>query len=297
MKRFEVSALDGAKLVDGPLRSPRPAAGEQLVKDHPDGEQIGPCVQRQAARLLGGHVPQLALHEAGARPSTAVAGEGDPEIRELHLTFVRKEDVRRGDVPMDEAGQDPLRRRQSAEDGARDVGRHPLRQIRARGRQSGRGHRPAERPEVVPADELEDEERSSVALLPDREQGHDVGVAHAGEQARLLPEVADADLARAREPFHANFLGEGGAYLSRAIDRAAASGADPFQELVPNGRAVSEHARDLVVGIGSHPLPSTVTGTKLRAPCTRLTWPGPACARIVMILRTDFGRRFRPALL
>jgi len=97
--------LDVADLLEGrevALADEEALAGQQLVQDDAAGEDVGAPIDRQAAHLLGRHVPELALEDAGLGLGALAGRLGDAEVDQLHLALERDEDVLRADVAVDE---------------------------------------------------------------------------------------------------------------------------------------------------------------------------------------------------
>ena len=77
-------------------------AGEQLVEQQPQQEEIRALIHRRAAHLLGGEVAHLALHHAHLGAALDVGGLGDAEVGELHLAGGGDHHVGRVDVAVDD---------------------------------------------------------------------------------------------------------------------------------------------------------------------------------------------------
>ncbi len=75
-------------------------AGEQLVEDDAQREQIADRGGGRAGDDLGRGVGRLALEDAGLGAVRDALQLGDAEVRHLHLTLARHEDVGRRDVPV-----------------------------------------------------------------------------------------------------------------------------------------------------------------------------------------------------
>ena len=75
-------------------------AGQALVKHRADREDVAAAIERQAADLLGRHVPELALEHAGHRARVAGRGLRDAEVDDLDLALVRDEHVLRRAVTV-----------------------------------------------------------------------------------------------------------------------------------------------------------------------------------------------------
>ena len=78
----------------------QPVAGQQLVRDHADREQVGAAIER-AGEVLGGDVGELALDQAGLRAGLAVTLD-DAEIDQLHHAVCVDHDVGQRHVAVDQ---------------------------------------------------------------------------------------------------------------------------------------------------------------------------------------------------
>ena len=76
---------------------------EQLPQADAEREDVGALVDRQAAHLLGRHVPELALDGPHLRARQLARCLGDAEVDDLHVAVERHEDVLRRYVAVDEA--------------------------------------------------------------------------------------------------------------------------------------------------------------------------------------------------
>lgn len=137
-------------------------------------------------------------------------------------------------VAMDEAGERALNGGEATKHGAGDVDGHQIRE-EAESAPTGRSRRtepPAERAEIHPTDQLEDEEWGPIGFLPGAEEGDDVGVPDSGEDARLLAETHRLLFGdRGNEAFHADLAHERAAALTRAVDVCDAAAADEIEQL------------------------------------------------------------------
>ena len=78
--------------------------GAHRIQHAAQAEEVGPVVDRLAARLLGRHVLRRPGHHAALRLAGVVDGAGQPEVGDLDpLDAVLQQDVRRLDVAMDQA--------------------------------------------------------------------------------------------------------------------------------------------------------------------------------------------------
>ena len=84
------------------LADEQPLAGEQLVEHDAAREHVAAPIDRNAADLLGRHVAELALEDAGLRLVALVRGLRDAEVDDLDLALERHEDVLRRHVAVDE---------------------------------------------------------------------------------------------------------------------------------------------------------------------------------------------------
>src|ERR1019366_9323334 len=86
-------------------------AGQHLVEDDAEREEVRPLVQGAAERLLGGEIVEGADDHAFARvppgPGRVARALGqelaEPEIEHLHATVRREHEVRGRDVPVQDA--------------------------------------------------------------------------------------------------------------------------------------------------------------------------------------------------
>ena len=104
--------LDVADLLQGrevALADEEALAGEHLVEHDAEREDVAAAVDGQPAHLLGRHVAELALEDAGLGLRRLAGGLGDAEVDELDLALVADEHVLRRDVAVDEVQVAPLR--------------------------------------------------------------------------------------------------------------------------------------------------------------------------------------------
>ena len=76
--------------------------GEQLPQDDPRRVEVGAAVELLAARLLGRHVADLAVDDAGRGLLQLQRRRRQPEVGQPHLAAVRQQHVGRRDVAVDE---------------------------------------------------------------------------------------------------------------------------------------------------------------------------------------------------
>ena len=162
----------------------RVGAGEQLVEHEAEGVDIGPAVHRLALQLLGRHVGR----RAGAGPLRFMLSAVDArqaEVGDLQPVVRRDEQVAGLDVPVHDADALAHRLSVSVDEPRRALHREVERaqQVHgALGDQMG---------EVVPVDELEDEERAG-RLVDEPERLDDVLVtAERDPGLRLAPKRLD----------------------------------------------------------------------------------------------------------
>jgi hypothetical protein len=163
------------------------APAQDLPQDHAERVEVAPPVDALAARLLRGHVAELALEDALLLGEEARAR--DPEIGDLHGALEREQDVLRAHVAVHDLERLPrlvllLVRVVQALRGLRDDPRaDPRRDLRAVG---ARGRHQA--PEVASLDVLHREEEPLVAEVLEFVDLDDVGVVEARREVRLLDE-------------------------------------------------------------------------------------------------------------
>ena len=85
-----ISCISACSNVRGGLE--QPVTGEQFVQHDTDGEDVGAVVDGLEARLLRGHVRDLALHRAdlGVRLAQFLGDARDPEVEDLHPAVVSR---------------------------------------------------------------------------------------------------------------------------------------------------------------------------------------------------------------
>ena len=243
-------------------------AGETLVEDEREREQIGGDARGQPLGLFGCHVRGGADHVPGHRQRVAAEHTGDAEVGQPgHAGLARgpvgNEHVRRLDVAMDHAVGVGMRQRVAQRDPDLDhvaVGQAPL------------GEEPVER---RPLDELGDEIRT---LVIDRGlvQRDDPGVREPGRGASLALEppaydaLAGEDLDRdvAVEPF-----------VAREPHGGEAASPEPAAEAVAleDDRAVRSHPRG-PRGVAAHraggsPAPRSRSAPAIPSPLPRTALP------------------------
>ena len=85
------------------VRVVRGLAREEVVEGRAERPEVRAPIDLAAERLLGGHVLDLALEDAGVRlPGQPVARLGDPEVDDLGHALHADEDVVRADVAVDD---------------------------------------------------------------------------------------------------------------------------------------------------------------------------------------------------
>ena len=162
--------------------------GHELVKEHPEREEIAAPVERAARELLGRHVRQLALHRAGARAGEPALGLRDAEVQDLHRALVGHEEVRGGDIPVDDLERSTLPVRKPV-----DV-LEPVADLRdERGRDAGRDRAPKrlhtekKLREVLPREPLEREVEDALHLAEVQDL-HDVRMREPRAEPGLVEE-------------------------------------------------------------------------------------------------------------
>ena len=109
LDRGVFARLDAPERLERGRRAEGVDPRDTLVEKRAEREEVAPRVDALAARLLGAHVPELALERAlGARLVDGATRLGDAEVGDLHLAFERQKDVLRRDVPMDDAERSHL---------------------------------------------------------------------------------------------------------------------------------------------------------------------------------------------
>ncbi len=85
----------------------RRQAGQHLVQARAEREDVRAVVELAAQGLLGAHVLDLALDDAGLGVDLGQRRLGDAEVAQLDLAGVRADDVGRRDVAVDDAQRPP----------------------------------------------------------------------------------------------------------------------------------------------------------------------------------------------
>jgi hypothetical protein len=265
-------AQDGGAHVRRPGEGPAPAG--QLVEHDPQREQVGPCVDRVATDLLGGHVGHRP-HDLpgrrercghgrrlrGAQPGLGPLELREAEIQHLHPALSRHHHVRRLQVTVHHAAL--VCRRQRLRE------RDPQVQ-HARDRQPAGAHQLGE---ALALDQLHRQEANAVVLLH-RVEHHDARMIEARDRPRLALEAGEAiGIARERlgQQLERNLTPE--PRVLRPIQLAHAARAERRDDLVgSNAGAARHHHR------GN--LPQAATRATCAATPTGASAPGPtACGR------------------
>ncbi len=178
-RRIAPDALRGGALVFLVAPLERASAGDELIEDDAEREDVAPCVDDLAEDLLrrhvrggseGGRFVDARQRLVGARQALALR---DPKVGDLHVAPLRDHDVRGLDVAMNDAARVGVR------EAGRDVGaegRDDLRRetVRLRG----------DRREAPPVDVLEHEVHR-IVRLDEVEQHGDVRVAQRRQDVRF----------------------------------------------------------------------------------------------------------------
>ncbi len=75
---------------------------EDLPEHHPEGKHVTATIDGRTPDLLGRHVPELALENAGLGLGGPARSLGDTEVDQLHLPLVGDEDIRWTDIAVDQ---------------------------------------------------------------------------------------------------------------------------------------------------------------------------------------------------
>ncbi len=222
------------------LADEQPLAREQLVEHDADREDVAAPIDRQAAHLLGRHVAELPLEDAGLRLRRLARRLGDAEVDQLALALVPDQHVLGRDVAVDEVQLAPLgvalvvRVVQPLADLHDDVAGH-----RDRQRLRLVAHAIEDRAQVAPVHVLERDEEAFVDLTEVEDLG-DVRVLQLHGDLRLVDEHRDElfvlsdvredafDRQEALEALHAKRLG--------LEDFGHTSDVDPLEEVVLSER-------------------------------------------------------------
>ena len=206
--------LEGIRVVG---TTEKAAPGAELEEDDAQGEDVAARVKRLAARLLRGHVRQLALHLAGTRVGQRPGGDdagdeagvtadarvgivgqpglGDAEINDLHIAGEGHENVLRRDVPVHDREGHPVEVslfvRVGEARGSADADGEGM--LQGEVPHVLRAHRAHDRAKVFPVDVLHRDEVLALGLA-DVERRHDVGVRESRRDARLLQQHRDERL-------------------------------------------------------------------------------------------------------
>ncbi len=228
----DLAPLDGPELLHRRKVTPGPSPREQLIERHANREEVGPHIESFTPNLFGGHESKLALYAFGVGPARAVESKGNSEIGELYLALFRNKNVVGSDIAVDQPRDRPLDSGQCAQDAAGDVNRDALGEQAPTGEARG-PQVAAERAEVRAADELEHQEGDATRLLSHREEGDDVAMTDACQQARLLAQTSDGlGAAHTGKAFDADLAWKSEPALAGPVDIAGAAPADALEELV-----------------------------------------------------------------
>ncbi len=251
VQRVDAAIADRQQHRQLPASRKKRLAEEHLGQHRRHREEVRPVIEGLAGHLLGREVGELPLEDRARLVAQGLPRRRprDAEVPELHPSFLRQVQVRRGDVAVN----DPERRSAGVR---RRV--HALERLQ---HLVGDVHRDAERQQLVllakppqepvavdPVDELHCQVGLAVGAHPRAEHLDDVGVLHAGMQPRLAlehrptfgvggevgQEPLDHHLARLR----GRIDGVRQVHLRRAADR------DPRIELVrPEAGAAARQVR------------------------------------------------------
>jgi hypothetical protein len=160
---------------------------EDLGEDEAEPVEIGAAVELLgAARLLRAQVGELALEHVGLRLLPVLqAGEGDPEVEDLHVAGGAQHDVVGRDVAMNDAERlavlvaEAVRVVQRVRELGADVDREPL------GEEAILPRRELERGAERHAGDVLHHEVVSIAVLLEVVGGRDVAMVEAGGELRL----------------------------------------------------------------------------------------------------------------
>ncbi len=104
LDRRVLARLHAAHRLERARRGERVDPGDALVEQRAEREEVAARVDGLAARLLGAHVPELALeHLLGRGLVDRAARLGDAEVGDLDLALEREEHVLRRHVAVDDA--------------------------------------------------------------------------------------------------------------------------------------------------------------------------------------------------
>jgi hypothetical protein len=223
----------------------------QLVQQHAERVDVDAAIERLGAALLGRHVRELALGDAGRGRVLALRRLGDPEVDQLDRAGVGDDDVRRTDVAVDQAERlavvaDQLVGEVAAGGGADDdrqrVGQRQLAALLGQ---------LAEQRAAVVAVQVLHRVVVEAALLAEVVDVGDVRVIERRGVARLVQEHPHelGVLGEARQdPLHDDVLGEAGqAGHARQVDLGHPADREASHDLVPSdpgaGRQGVVHVR------------------------------------------------------
>ena len=154
--------------------------GQTMVEKHAHGVNVTPRRRILSPELLRGHVAGAA-HDLTGRAGRVVLLDdaGDAEVGDLDGSFLRKEDVGRLDVPVDDAPPVGVGEREQ------ELLGYPLHELLVQAAAAPVGEEVAD----VPAGDALDHDEGHLAILGDVVDLYDVLVVQGGHRAGLLPEA------------------------------------------------------------------------------------------------------------
>ena len=219
---------------NGAVGLERHSAGQQFVKDQPDGEDVRAGVQFFRPRLLWRHVLDRAQHGAGLGHAVGLQRSRQAEVHHRHASLAVAHDVAGLQVAVDDALA--VRRLQSGAhllDDFHGLVRRKLAPLRQQGAQV-RAH------QVLHGDELD------AVGFADVENANDVAVGDlASGQQLLLEPRQDLGIARQVGPDHLQRDGAIEFAVLRLVNRAHAAQPQHLQDLV----AAAQHCSRIQDGV------------------------------------------------